>query len=59
MQELIPLSRKRDGCFVAAFIFILEVVDFICLFFEPIFKWLPILGLLYVLVPLLQPDCAR
>lgn len=30
---------------------VLEVADFVGLVMEPIFRWLPILGLLYVLVP--------
>ena len=50
-EPLIPQGTKRDGFFVGCLIFCLEVVDFIGLFFEPIFNWLPILGLLYVLVP--------
>ena len=32
-------------------LFLLEAVDFLQLSMEPFFKWLPILGLLYVLVP--------
>lgn len=47
----IPAGMKRDSWYVGCLIFCLEVVDFVALIFEPIFKWLPILGLLYVLVP--------
>ncbi|TRY80904.1 hypothetical protein TCAL_14502 [Tigriopus californicus] len=49
-----PSSRFQSclfQCLNFTTIFLLELVDFIWLVMEPYFKWLPLLGLLYVLVP--------
>jgi hypothetical protein len=34
-----------------AALFALELADAVCLAVEPFFKWLPVFGMLYVLVP--------
>ena len=50
-HSLIPEGTRRDGPFVFLAIIVLEIADFVCMVMEPFFKWLPLLGLLYVLVP--------
>ena len=46
-----PGSNAFWKVFNGVFIVCLELVDFLWLVMEPYFKWLPILGLLYVLIP--------
>ncbi len=47
----LPPGLRNDTWTAGFILFMLEVVDFICLAMQPFFKWLPLLGLLYVLVP--------
>ena len=50
-ERPIPDGCVRDGILAHCMIVMLEVVDFVCMVTEPFFKWLPIMGMLYVLVP--------